>query len=260
MICVDRDGRVHAAHEEGLRHDKQLAREDDDARRAVAHLLVLAARQLEHVLGSRVRHVDLAQDGVAVVRDDDAAHRVEEHLQHALGAERRAHDIGHSLGGRDVGELGLASALALRVRVLWRARAAERGGARRARRAIACGSVSAQRFRALQFGGGRRARTSTRTGVWPCILTGAELACGDLRELRSWRAQSAPATCVSIRRSGRTSTEATPPLLPAPRSFSRAFGRGRAATSASTSTSASTTAQGWPRLPRPAPGAQAMTT
>lgn len=48
------------------RRNEELT-QDDDARRAVADLLVLRPRQLDHALGRRVRDLDLAQDGVAVV-------------------------------------------------------------------------------------------------------------------------------------------------------------------------------------------------
>lgn len=77
--------------------------EDDDARGSVANLLVLRAGQLQHALGRRVRHVDLAEDGVAIVRDDNAAHGVQEHLQHGARAKGRADDVRHGLrvgGGR----------------------------------------------------------------------------------------------------------------------------------------------------------------
>ena len=69
--------------------------------------------------------VDLAEDAVAVVGDDDAAHGIEEHFEHGAGAEGRPDDVGHGPGGGYVGQLGLAAGLALRFGVclsegLWR--------------------------------------------------------------------------------------------------------------------------------------------
>ena len=39
----------------------------------------------------------LSEDGVTVVGQHDAAHWVEEHLQHGLGSEGGADDVGHGL-------------------------------------------------------------------------------------------------------------------------------------------------------------------
>mmetsp|Transcript_8137 Transcript_8137/g.25426 ORF Transcript_8137/g.25426 Transcript_8137/m.25426 type:complete len:262 (+) Transcript_8137:189-974(+) len=63
-----------------------LASQHDDGRRAVANLLVLRARELDHGLGRGVRDVHLAQDGVAVVGHHDPTHWVEEHLEHRARA------------------------------------------------------------------------------------------------------------------------------------------------------------------------------
>jgi hypothetical protein len=40
---------------------------------------------------------DLAQDGVAVVRHDDSAHRVHQHLQHGLGPQTCSNHVGYLL-------------------------------------------------------------------------------------------------------------------------------------------------------------------
>ena len=71
-VAAHDDGRVQVALEQRLGGLQQLAREDDHARRAVADLVVLRARELDHRLGGGVRDVDLAQDRVAVVRQHDA--------------------------------------------------------------------------------------------------------------------------------------------------------------------------------------------
>jgi hypothetical protein len=47
----------------------------------------LCPAELDHALGCRVRDFDLAEDRVAVVGEDDAAHGVEQHLQHGLRVE-----------------------------------------------------------------------------------------------------------------------------------------------------------------------------
>jgi hypothetical protein len=59
----------------------------DDSSGTVANLLVLCPAELDHALGGRVRDFNLSEDGMAVVGEDDAAHGVEQHLQHSLGAE-----------------------------------------------------------------------------------------------------------------------------------------------------------------------------
>jgi hypothetical protein len=47
----------------------------------------LCPAELNHALGRRVRDFNLSQDGMAVVGEDNAAHGVEQHLQHGFGAE-----------------------------------------------------------------------------------------------------------------------------------------------------------------------------
>ena len=98
-----------------LHHD--LAEAARDGGSAIAALLVLRAAELDHRLGGGVRDVDLAEDGVAVVRHDDAPHRVQDHLEHGARAQRRSDGVGDSLGRCDVAELGLLALLALGVLV-----------------------------------------------------------------------------------------------------------------------------------------------
>ncbi len=72
----------------------------------------------------------LSENGVAIVGEDNAAHRVEQHLEHGLGSEGGADNVGDSLsskllvkrvktysGSLDVGGLGLSALLTLGVLV-----------------------------------------------------------------------------------------------------------------------------------------------
>ena len=61
--------------------------------------------------------VDLAEDAVAIVGDDDAAHGVQQHFEHGPRAQRGADDVRDATGGGDVAELRLAAVLAVRLGV-----------------------------------------------------------------------------------------------------------------------------------------------
>ena len=63
---------VHPRADERFRAAEELAREDDDGRRAIACRLVLDAGQVDEDLGRRVVDVQGAQDGGAVVGDGHA--------------------------------------------------------------------------------------------------------------------------------------------------------------------------------------------
>jgi hypothetical protein len=63
-----------------------------------------------------VGDLDLSEDGVAVVGEDDAAHGVEQHLQHGLGAEAGADDVGDTGGA---GGPGKSVEVRQRERGLW---------------------------------------------------------------------------------------------------------------------------------------------
>jgi hypothetical protein len=65
-------GGVDVLLQERLREMQDLARQDDHRGGAVADFLILRARELDHRLRRGVRHVDLAQNRVAVVRQHDA--------------------------------------------------------------------------------------------------------------------------------------------------------------------------------------------
>ena len=59
----------------------------------------------------------LSENGVAIVGQHDAAHGVEEHLEHGLGAQGGPHDIAHGLGSLDVCQLSILALLSLGVLV-----------------------------------------------------------------------------------------------------------------------------------------------
>mmetsp|Transcript_27203 Transcript_27203/g.92600 ORF Transcript_27203/g.92600 Transcript_27203/m.92600 type:complete len:580 (+) Transcript_27203:51-1790(+) len=81
---------------------QQRPGEHDDARRAVADLVVLGLRQLDQEPGHLVLDGHLVQDRRAVVRDRDVAVGAHHHLVHALGAQGRAQDVAHGPRGHDV--------------------------------------------------------------------------------------------------------------------------------------------------------------
>lgn len=61
--------------------------QDNDSCGSVSNLLILGPAELDHALRSGVRNFDLTKDGVAIVGQNNAAHGVEQHLQHGLGTE-----------------------------------------------------------------------------------------------------------------------------------------------------------------------------
>mmetsp|Transcript_32272 Transcript_32272/g.79948 ORF Transcript_32272/g.79948 Transcript_32272/m.79948 type:complete len:351 (+) Transcript_32272:698-1750(+) len=79
--------RVDAAVEESLCLVEQRAREHNDARRAVANLVVLRLGQLDEELADLVVDAHLLQDGGTIVRDGHIAVGALEHLVHALGPQ-----------------------------------------------------------------------------------------------------------------------------------------------------------------------------
>ena len=44
-----------------------------------------------------IEYLYLSEDGISIVGQDDTAHRVEEHLKHALGSESSSDNVGYSL-------------------------------------------------------------------------------------------------------------------------------------------------------------------
>eukprot|EP01137_Pigoraptor_chileana_P019540 Opistho-2@80702 len=112
-VRTDNDGGVHLALEEGLRDGEHLAGKNDNRRGSVADLLVLCPADLNHRLCGRVRHVNLAQDGISVVCHDNATHRIHEHFEHGARAKASANDIRNSPRRRNVAQLDLTAALSL---------------------------------------------------------------------------------------------------------------------------------------------------
>mmetsp|Transcript_3485 Transcript_3485/g.12225 ORF Transcript_3485/g.12225 Transcript_3485/m.12225 type:complete len:490 (+) Transcript_3485:1839-3308(+) len=101
--------------QEGHSGVKELSGEDDDRGGSVPDLLVLGSAELDHALGGWMGHVDLAQNGVPVVREHDATVRVQKHLKHASGTQGRPHDIRDRLCRGHVTQLGLPALLSLGV-------------------------------------------------------------------------------------------------------------------------------------------------
>lgn len=62
-------------------------------------------------------HINFTEDRVAVIREKNAAHGIEDHLEHGFGAQAGADDIRHCLGSLDVTHLRFAPVLALGPRV-----------------------------------------------------------------------------------------------------------------------------------------------
>ena len=77
---------------------------NDNCCGTVTNFFVLCPAELDHALGCGVRHLDLAENSMAVVGEDNTAHGVEEHLEHGLGAEAGSNDISDTMrrGGRSV--------------------------------------------------------------------------------------------------------------------------------------------------------------
>ena len=117
VVALHDDSRMEVVADKRFGQYEHLPGQDNDARGTIPNLLILRPTELDHGLGRRLADVDLAEDAVAVVGDDDAAHGIEEHLEHRAGTEGRADDVGDGPGGRDVGELGPAAGLALRLGV-----------------------------------------------------------------------------------------------------------------------------------------------
>lgn len=61
-------------------HLEQLGRNNDDGRGAIAHLLILQPGQIDEHLGSGMLHIELGENGGAIVGDHDLASSVDDHL------------------------------------------------------------------------------------------------------------------------------------------------------------------------------------
>ena len=94
--------RVDLPLDERFRVREELPGQDDRRRCAIATLLVLGLRHLDHHLRGRVLHIDLLEDCDPVICDRHVPHGVHEQLVLAPRAERGAHRIGDRPRGGDV--------------------------------------------------------------------------------------------------------------------------------------------------------------
>mmetsp|Transcript_61312 Transcript_61312/g.161124 ORF Transcript_61312/g.161124 Transcript_61312/m.161124 type:complete len:491 (-) Transcript_61312:36-1508(-) len=107
--------RVDVVLDQLVRALQQLRRDDHHRGGAVADLRVLQVCQLHQNLGGGVLHLELLQDGGAVVGDRDVADVVHEHLVQALRTQRRLQDIGESHDGRHILRSDISSARTISV-------------------------------------------------------------------------------------------------------------------------------------------------
>ncbi len=97
-VALDDQRRMDPLLEKLLGPVEELPGEDDRGLRAVPALEVLGARDLGEHLRRGVLDLHLPDDRGAVVRDDDVAGGVDEHLVHPAGTERRPDRLGHRAG------------------------------------------------------------------------------------------------------------------------------------------------------------------
>jgi hypothetical protein len=97
----------------GLLQD--FGRQKNDGRGTVAHFFIGGTRQFQHAFGSGMGHVNFAQNGVSIIREQYRPHGINEHFEHAPRTERGANDIGHGLGRGNIGQLRLTTRLTLGV-------------------------------------------------------------------------------------------------------------------------------------------------
>ena len=80
--------------------------------------MVLELGQIDQDAGGGMLHLELAEDGGAVVGDEDVADVVDEHLVEADGSQGRLDDVGHGEGGRYVADANILTGLALAIEEL----------------------------------------------------------------------------------------------------------------------------------------------
>ena len=117
-VSGDDGGGVDAVLDEVVAAAEQLGRHDDDRGGAVPDLVVLELGQIDQDAGGRMLHLELAQDGGAVVGDEDVADVVDEHLVEADGSQGGLDDVGHGEGGRHVADADVLAGLALPIEEL----------------------------------------------------------------------------------------------------------------------------------------------
>jgi hypothetical protein len=108
-VTVDDHRRVDLLRHQLHRLLEELTREDHDGRRAVADLVVLSLRDLDHHLRRWVLDIHLLQHRRAVVGDSDVAEAVHQHLVHPLRSEGGLHHLRHDAGRLYVRVSGVAS-------------------------------------------------------------------------------------------------------------------------------------------------------
>jgi hypothetical protein len=83
---------------------KRKLTKNDNRGGTIANLLVLRTGQLDHALGGRVSDINLTQNRIPVVGEDNATHRVQQHLQHRTRTQARPDNVGHSLRWEAAGQ------------------------------------------------------------------------------------------------------------------------------------------------------------
>lgn len=96
-VPCSRDPLLHTKDTKRTSRNITPLTQDDHARRSISDLLILRPRELDHRLGRRVSDVDFSENCMSIIREQDAAHGVQNHLQHGLGTETSSDDIGDSL-------------------------------------------------------------------------------------------------------------------------------------------------------------------
>ena len=109
---------MDAILDEVVASTEKLRGDNHDGGGAVSDLVVLELGKIDEDAGGGVLNLKLGEDGGAIVRDEDVANVVDEHLVKADGAEGGLDDVGHSQGGSDVADANILSSLALSVEEL----------------------------------------------------------------------------------------------------------------------------------------------
>mmetsp|Transcript_37232 Transcript_37232/g.61226 ORF Transcript_37232/g.61226 Transcript_37232/m.61226 type:complete len:228 (-) Transcript_37232:95-778(-) len=86
-------------------HLQHFTRENDDRSGAITNLFVLRSRQFNHGFRRWMVHINLSQDGIAIVGHHYTAHRIQNHFQHRTRTQCGAHNISHSFGCGNIAEL-----------------------------------------------------------------------------------------------------------------------------------------------------------